>query len=103
MRSRDDVWEEIRECDRQIEGLNKKATKQAFFYSAGIVALLMVSNAKELSGSAVATWFIVGIPVLTFLFKTIIFNMFPTLEDATLYKREAEYRKRELMQRLSDY
>jgi len=97
-----EIWEEIRDCEKQIESLGKKATKKAFFYSACGVAMLMVWTSDQLSGSTVATWFVVGVPVLTFLFRFVIFNLFPSIDDSTFYLRDVEYRKRELFFRLKD-
>lgn len=102
MRSRDDIWEEIRECDRQIESLGKKATKQAFIYSACCVAMLMVWTADNLSGSTVATWFVVGIPVLTFVLKNFLFQLFPRWDDSTYSRNIEEDRKAELLEELSE-
>ena len=97
-----ELREEIRECDRQIERLNKKATRQAFFYSACGVAMLMIWTADQLSGSTVAAWFVIGTPVCTFVFRFVIFNLFPSIDDSTLYLRDVEYRKRELFFILKD-
>lgn len=102
MRSRDDIWEEIRECDRQIESLGKQATKQALIYSACCVAMLMVWTADNLSGSTVATWFVVGIPVLTFTLKNFVFHLFPNLDDSTNSLIVEEDLKRELLDELAN-
>jgi hypothetical protein len=102
MRSRDDIWEEIRECDRQIESLGKQATKQALIYSAVGIAWSMTMLANDLDGQTVAGWFVVGIPVLTFVLKNFLFQLFPRWDSSTYSKNLWEDRKAELLEELSE-